>query len=214
MALWRVIACTSVSLGVWLITGCTVHVYQYPAGASSVAWQASGEMRSVSQRSVSPESGMSAPTQPLPVFAPAAPLAVPAPMQPLIVSAPVVLAPPSPKTRESWPLVERTPPGRKPSRWLLSSAPPAPDRQVNSSLPPTQPTPSTLEPAGRAWRLANPAPRLAATLANNHNAPLPPESDQTAHGPIPFKQTLLCPVGFQPPCPGSLLKPSPVRNGQ
>ncbi len=195
MGLWRVIACASVSLGA-LMAGCTVHVYQYPAGASSVTWQSSAEMHSVSQRSASPESGMSAPTQPV------------------AVSAPAPLTPPSPPTAESWSVLERTQPNRKPLRWLLSSAPPATQRQDNASQPQPQPTPSTLQPARRTWRLTNSGPRLATALATNRSAPLPAESDQTARGPIPFKQTLLCPVGFQPPCPGSLLKPSPIRNAQ
>ena len=205
MAPWRVIACASVSLGALLSAGCTVHVYQYPATASSVRWQSNAEMHSVSQRSVSPESGMSAPPQPVAVSAPPQPVAVSAPPQPL--------TPPSAPTARSWPIFERTPPIRKPSRWLLSSPPLAPQPQDNARLPEPQPTPSTLEPARRTWRLTNSRARLA-TLANNRNAPLPAETDQTARGPIPFKQTLLCPVGFLPPCPGSLLKPSPVRNAQ
>ena len=196
MAPWRVIACASVSLGALLSAGCTVHVYQYPATASSVRWQSNAEMHSVSQRSVSPESGMSAPPQPVGMSAP-----------------PQRLTPPSAPTARSWPIFERTPPIRKPSRWLLSSPPLAPQPQDNARLPEPQPTPSTLEPARRTWRLTNSRARLA-TLANNRNAPLPAETDQTARGPIPFKQTLLCPVGFLPPCPGSLLKPSPVRNAQ
>ncbi len=196
MALWRVIACAGVSLGAQLITGCTVHVYQYPAEASSVTWQSSAEMHSVSQRSASPGSGVSAPPQPV---------AVSAPPQPV--------TPPSPPTARSWAVRERTQPSRKPSRWLLSSSP-STQRQDNSRLPQPQPTPSTQEPARRPWRLINSEARLATTLANNRSAPLLAETDQTARAPIPFKQTLVCPVGFLPPCPGTLLKPAPVQNAQ